>query len=374
MHVNDASRAVPVVGQLLGKESQDAFIEQTAADQLRVRENYARDRQRKTLIPLEESRRKAALALEGRTFDAAHCPIPNTLGSQTLKDIAIADLRPVIDWGPFFRSWGLHGKYPDLLDDAVIGEEARKLKADAEAMLDRMEAENAVRCQAVFGLFPAHRTGDDVQLSSGDTLHFLRQQSPQGQTCLADFIAPKGHPELDTDHIGAFCVTAGHGLEAWCAPFRGDDDDYSEILAKALADRLAEAAAEWLHREVRTTHWGYAPEEALDNDALIAERYRGIRPAPGYPACPDHQDKTTLWNLLDVEKQIGVTLTESLAMWPAASVSGFYFAHPDAAYFGLGKILPDQLEDYAARRGQPVDTAARWLSPVLLERPESIAP
>ena len=374
VHVNDASRAVPVVGQLLGKESRDAFIEQTAADQLRVRENYARDRQRKTLIPLEESRRKAALALEGRTFDAAHCPIPNTLGSQTLKDIAIADLRPVIDWGPFFRSWGLHGKYPDLLDDAVIGEEARKLKADAEAMLDRMEAENAVRCQAVFGLFPAHRTGDDVQLSSGDTLHFLRQQSPQGQACLADFIAPKGHPELDTDHIGAFCVTSGHGLEAWCAPFREDDDDYSEILAKALADRLAEAAAEWLHREVRTRHWGYAPEESLDNDALIAERYRGIRPAPGYPACPDHQDKTTLWNLLDVEKQIGVTLTESLAMWPAASVSGFYFAHPDAAYFGLGKILPDQLEDYAARRGQSVDTAARWLSPVLLERPESIAP
>ena len=372
VHVNDASRAVPVVGQLLGKDSRQAFIEQTSAAQLRVRENYARDRQRKTLIPLEESRRKAALALENRTFDAAHCPTPKQPGVHVLEDLAIADLRLVIDWGPFFRSWGLHGKYPDLLDDAIIGEEARKLKTDAEAMLDRMDAENAVRCQAVFGLFPANRKGDDVQLSQGETLHFLRQQSPQGQACLADFIAPAGHPELDTDHIGAFCVTAGHGLDEWCAPFRADDDDYSEILTKALADRLAEAAAEWLHREIRTTHWGYAPEEALDNDALIAERYRGIRPAPGYPACPDHQDKTTLWTLLDVEKHIGVTLTESLAMWPAASVSGLYFAHPDAQYFGLGKILPDQLADYAARRGQPEDEAARWLSPVLLERPESI--
>ena len=373
VHVNDASRAVPVVGQLLGKESRGAFIEQTSADQLRVRENYARDRQRKTLISLDESRRKASLSNEERTFDAAHCPVPKTLGTQVLGNIPIAELRPVIDWGPFFRSWGLHGKFPELLDDDVIGEEARKLKADAEAMLDRMEAENAVRCQAVFGLFPAVRREDDIQLESGETLYFLRQQSPQGQACLADFIAPEGHPGLATDHIGAFCVTAGHGLEDWCAPFREDDDDYSEILAKALADRLAEAAAEWLHREVRTRHWGYAPDEALDNSALIAERYRGIRPAPGYPACPDHQDKDTLWSLLDVEKQIGVTLTESLAMWPAASVSGFYFAHPDAAYFGLGKILPDQLEDYAARRGQPVDEAARWLSPVLLERPESIA-
>ena len=278
----------------------------------------------------------------------------------------------MIDWGPFFRSWGLHGRYPDLLNDALIGEEAQKLKSDAEAMLDRMAQEKAIQCQAVFGLFPAVRIGDDVRVNQKDTLHFLRQQSPKGQSCLADFIAPEGHSELETDHIGAFCVTAGHGLEAWCTPFREDEDDYSEILAKALADRLAEAAAEWLHREVRTTHWGYTPEEALDNEALIAERYRGIRPAPGYPACPDHQDKATLWRLLDVEARIGVSLTESLAMWPAASVSGLYFAHPDSRYFGLGKILPDQLVDYAARRGQPEDEAARWLSTVLLERSESI--
>ena len=191
----------------------------------------------------------------------------------------------MIDWGPFFRSWGLHGRYPDLLDDALIGEEARKLKADAEAMLDRMAAENAVRCQAVFGLFEAHRDGDDVRLVSGDTLHFLRQQSPQGQICLADFIAPNGTEGIVTDHIGAFCVTAGHGLEEWCIPFREDDDDYSEILAKALADRLAEAAAEWLHREVRTHHWGYAADEALDNEALIAEQYRDP-PSPRLPGLP----------------------------------------------------------------------------------------
>ena len=372
VHVNDASRAVPVVGRLLGSDSREAFIRTTEQEQLRVRENYARDRQRKNLIPLEEARRKADLAFVNRRFDATHCSVPNTLGVQVLKDIAIADLRPVIDWGPFFRSWGLHGKYPNLLQDDVIGEEARKLKADAEGMLDRMAEENAVRCQAVFGLFPASRDGDDVVIGSGETLHFLRQQSPHGQACLADFIAPGGHPEVKKDHIGAFCVTTGHGLEQWCAPFREDDDDYSEILAKALTDRLAEAAAEWLHREVRTTHWGYAPKEALDNDALIAERYRGIRPAPGYPACPDHQDKAAIWRLLDVEENIGVTLTESLAMWPAASVSGLYFAHPDARYFGLGKILPDQLNDYATRRGQPVDETARWLSPVLLDRPESI--
>ena len=367
VHVNDASRAVPVVSQLLGKESREDFITRTAAEQERVRGHYARDRQRKSLIPIEEARRKAALASENRTFDAEHCPVPNTLGTQVLEDIDLAALRSVIDWTPFFRSWGLHGKYPALLDDDIIGEEARKLKADAEAMLDRMSREKAVRCQAVFGLFPAIRKGDDVVLETGDTLYFLRQQSPQGQHCLSDFIAPQGTPGLDTDHIGAFCVTAGHGLEDWCAPFRDDDDDYSEILAKALADRLAEAAAEWLHREVRTTHWGYAPQEDLDNRALITERYRGIRPAPGYPACPDHQDKQTLWKMLEVEENIGVSLTESLAMWPASSVSGFYFAHPDAAYFGLGKILPDQLQDYAARRNQPVTEAARWLSPVLLD-------
>jgi len=372
VHVNDASRAVPVVGQLLGTNSKEAFAQGIAADQLKVRENYSRDRQRKTLLPLEAARVKAARTNAERTFDSAHCPSPAKPGVHVFEDIAIADLRPVIDWGPFFRSWGLHGKYPDLLQDAVIGEEARKLKADAEAMLDRMAAENAVRCQAVFGLFPASRKGDDVVLENGTTLHFLRQQSPQGQACLADFIAPAGTPGMDADHIGAFCVTTGHGLEEWCIPFKDDDDDYSEILAKALADRLAEAAAEWLHRQVRKDHWGYAGDEALDTAALIAEKYRGIRPAPGYPACPDHQEKTALWSLLDVENHIGVTLTESLAMWPAASVSGYYFAHPDAHYFGLGKILPDQLADYAARRNQPEAEAARWLSPVLLESPQSL--
>ena len=370
VHVNDASRAVPVVGQLLGKTSKGKFTERLAEDQQKVRTHYARDRQRKTLLPILEARRKASSETQNRTFDAAHCPTPKSKGIQVIQDIAIADLRPVIDWAPFFRSWGLHGKYPDLLNDAVIGEEARKLQVDAEAMLDRMEAENALQCQAVFGILPAQREGDDVAIDGGNArLHFLRQQSPKGHACLADFIAPADAPGLNTDHIGLFCVTAGHRLEAWCEPFRADDDDYSEIMAKALADRLAEAAAEWLHREVRTRYWGYAQQEALDNAALIAEKYRGIRPAPGYPACPDHQEKQTIWQVLDVEKHIGVSLTESLAMWPAASVSGYYFAHPDARYFGLGKILPDQLEDYAIRRKQPLDEAARWLSHVLLDRP-----
>jgi len=375
VHVNDASRAVPVVGQLLGKASQEKFAERLAEDQQKVRTHYARDRQRKTLLPLLEARRKASSETQSRTFDKAHCPVPKFTGIQVIRDIAIADLRPVIDWAPFYRSWGLHGKYPDLLNDAVIGEEARKLKADAEAMLDRMESEHALRCQAVFGILPAQREGDDVAINGGDArLHFLRQQSPKEHASLADFIAPGDAPGVNTDHIGLFCVTAGHKLEEWCEPFRTDNDDYSEIMAKALADRLAEAAAEWLHREVRTRYWGYAQEEALDNAALIAEKYRGIRPAPGYPACPDHQEKQTIWQVLDVEKHIGVSLTESLAMWPASSVSGYYFAHPDARYFGLGKILPDQLEDYATRREQPLDEAARWLSPVLLDRPVTPAP
>lgn len=372
VHVNDASRAVPVVGQLLSGETRSAYAEGVKADQQKVREHYLRDRQAKSLLPLEAARQKAHTALENRQFDGAHCPAPQKPGIHILRDIAIGDLRPVIDWAPFFRSWGLHGKYPELLDDVVIGVESRKLLADAEAMLDRMEAEAAVQCQAIFGIFPAWRRGDDVQLQNGQTLHFLRQQGQQGHACLADFIAPEGASGLAHDHIGAFCVTAGHGLDDWCAPFRADDDDYSEIMAKALADRLAEAAAEWLHRQVRMDHWGYAPDEALDNAALIAEQYRGIRPAPGYPACPDHQEKKTLWSLLGVEDSIGVSLTESLAMWPAASVSGYYFAHPEARYFGLGKILPDQLEDYAARRGQPIEEAARWLSPNLLERVETL--
>ena len=371
VHVNDASRAVPVVGQLLGNNSREGYILGVAEDQEKVRTHYARDRQRKTLLPLVEARRKAGSILEGRIFDSNHCPTPASTGVQVLRDMAISDLRPVVDWAPFFRSWGLHGKYPDLLADPIIGEEAKKLKVDAEAMLDRMEAEKAVRCHAVFGILPALREEDDVVINDGDArLHFLRQQSPKAHASLADFIAPAGSPHLETDHIGLFCVTAGHGLEEWCVPFREDDDDYSEIMAKALADRLAEAAAEWLHREVRMKYWGYAKGETLDNAALISEKYRGIRPAPGYPACPDHQEKMTLWQLLDVEKHIGVSLTESLAMWPASSVSGYYFAHPDARYFGLGKILPDQLEDYAKRRDQPLDEAARWLSPILLDRPE----
>ncbi len=372
VHVNDASRAVPVMGRLISSESRAGFIEELTLDQEKVRNHYAKNRARKALIPLQEARRKAALSRNKLTFDAAHCPAPRSTGVHTLEALSISALREVIDWSPFFRSWGLHGRYPDILDDKVVGTEARKLLADAIAMLDRMEKERAVQCKAVFGLMPAHREGDDIALADGSKtrFHFLRQQSAHGQQCLADFLAPEGTPGLEHDHVGLFCVTAGHGLEDWCVQFREDDDDYSEILAKALADRLAEAAAEWLHKAVRQDYWGYDAQESWTNEELIAERYRGIRPAPGYPACPDHQDKRTIWQVLQVEERIGVSLTESLAMWPASSVSGFYFAHPEARYFGLGKILPDQLEDYASRRGQDLKETARWLSPVLLDDPD----
>ena len=283
-------------------------------------------------------------------------------------------LEPYIDWTPFFRSWDLHGKYPRILEDEVVGDQAKKLMKDARTTMRRLIREGVLQARAVFGLFPARRTGmDDIEIQTMDgatyTFLTLRQQSAKKegvpQLALADFIAP-GESGIQ-DYMGCFCVTAGIGVEEEASRLEAAGDDYGSIMVKALADRYAEAFAEYLHREVRMKHWGYAPEETLDNDALIREAYRGIRPAPGYPACPDHLEKETIWQILGVEEEIGVRLTENLAMWPAASVSGYYFAHPEARYFGLGKIRTDQLTDYAQRRGISLAEARKWLGPNLAE-------
>ena len=304
-------------------------------------------------------------------------PRPTFLGLRSFDDYPLAELVERIDWTPFFRTWELAGAYPRILEDPVVGASARNLFTDARAMLDRIVAERLFRARAVIGFFPANREGeDDIALFADEarrerlaTVHTLRQQGSKGagraNLALADYVAPAGIP----DYLGAFVVTAGIGVEALAKDFEAKHDDYNSIMVKALADRLAEAFAERMHERVRREFWGYAPDESLDNEALIREAYRGIRPAPGYPACPDHTEKITLFRLLDAERQAGVTLTEGCAMLPASSVSGFYFAHPEARYFGVGKIERDQVEDYARRKGQDVATTERWLSAILAYDP-----
>ena len=282
---------------------------------------------------------------------------------------------PYIDWSPFFRSWDLHGRYPDILNDAIVGEQATDLFADAQVILTEILDKKLLTAKAVFGLFPANAVADDdIEVYTNDqreevAVKFLtlRQQlkkrEGKSNVALADFIAPKASGK--SDHIGAFCVTAGFGTAELAKQYEEANDDYNAIMVKALADRLAEAYAEYLHEQVRRQHWGYAAEEQLDNEALIKEAYKGIRPAPGYPACPDHLEKNTIWELLKVEENIGVSLTESLAMWPAASVSGYYFAHPEAHYFGVGKITQDQVKSFAERKNIAVEEAEKWLRPNL---------
>ncbi len=295
---------------------------------------------------------------------------PNKPGITIYNDIPLETLREFIDWTPFFMSWELRGKYPAIFNDTTVGEEARRIFNDANAILDKIIQEKSLTAKAVCGLFPANRIGDDdVELITDNgtiMLYFLRQQSQKSpgtpNLCLSDFIAPK---EAGEDYIGAFAVTAGIGLESIVKEYELDHDDYSAIMAKAIADRLAEAAAEWLHFIVRTELWGYATDETLDNQGLIEEKYQGIRPAPGYPACPDHTEKKKLFALLDVEKNAGITLTENYAMYPAAAVSGWYFSHPASKYFPVGKIGRDQVEDYARRKGMTIQETERWLSPNL---------
>ena len=368
IHVLDASRSVTVVESLLGPKKPD-FLSALRTDYEKIRVHHAKHQAAKELLPLAQAQANA-LQLE---FNAQTMALPKQLGVQ-LHEPSIEELVPYIDWTPFFQTWDLHGKYPQILSDAVVGEAASKVFADAQQLLAQVIADQILQCKGVSGIFPANSVGDDIEIydvQTKEVLHrqiTLRQQTKkvagQANMALADFIAPKTSGLQD--YIGAFVVTAGLGIEHYISDFDAKQDDYNSIMIKALADRLAEAFAEYLHAHVRKETWGYAPQENLENQALIAEKYRGIRPAPGYPACPDHLEKLGIFSLLDATKQIGVTLTESLAMWPAAAVSGWYFAHPDAKYFGLGKITQEQLEDVAKRKGEDAADIERWYSSILV--------
>jgi len=379
IYVTDASRAVGVVSGLMSKEGRPKQIAKVREEYKRMAESYARGQEEKTRAPLAQARGNA-LKLDWAGYTPHK---PTFLGTRTLKTYDLADLARYIDWTPFFQAWELKGQYPRILEDDKYGEAARPLFEDAQAMLKQIIDEKWLTAEAVVGFWPANSVGDDIELYADEsrkapfaTLHTLRQQMARdsggrANMALADFIAPKETGVAD--YIGGFAVTAGIGEDDVARRFERANDDYSKILVKSLADRLAEAFAEALHAKVRRELWGYAPDETLSNEALIAEDYRGIRPAPGYPAQPDHTEKGTLFDLLEVEKEIGVKLTESYAMWPAAAVSGFYFSHPDARYFGVGKIGRDQVEDYAARKGWSVEEAERWLAPILNYDPKRLA-
>jgi 5-methyltetrahydrofolate--homocysteine methyltransferase len=371
VHVNDASRAVTVVSQLLQKNQETDYRQSVKDDYATFRENFQKRKDSKTYIPLLDAREQK--------FNVdwnSNLPVrPKKLGAQVIDQQELSVLVDYIDWSPFFRSWDLHGKYPDILNDEVVGEQAKSLFEDAQLLLQQIIDGKWLTAKAAFGLFPANsNAADEIEIYADENrkepVHkfiSLRQQGKKAKGkpyfALADFVAPKG----TDDYVGCFCVTAGFGSDALAKRFEDNNDMYNNIMVKALADRLAEAFAEYLHKKVRTEHWGYQPDEQLSNEALIQEKYCGIRPAPGYPACPDHLEKNTIWDLLDVSNVIGVTLTESLAMWPAASVSGYYFAHPEARYFGLGKIEKDQLTDYSRRRNIGLDEAEKWLRPNLNE-------
>jgi 5-methyltetrahydrofolate--homocysteine methyltransferase len=378
VHVLDASRAVPVTTSLLSEDGKDAFVAQHRVEFEALRKAHAAPKQE--LVPLETARARRT-PIEWRVEDVA---APGFTGVRVLDDFPIAELRELIDWTPFFHTWGLKGVYPRILDDVRQGDEARKLIADANAMLDRMIQEKPITARGVYGFFPANAVGDDVEIYADEKrtdservgvltrFHFLRQQANrEGEPCrsLADFVAPR-ETGLG-DYLGAFAVTSGIGLKEFCDRFRAEHDDYNAILAEAVADRLAEAFAECLHKRARA-QWGYGKDEKLSIDEIIHEKYRGIRPAAGYPACPDHTEKGTLWQLLDVEAKTGMQITESFAMWPGSSVSGLYFAHPESRYFSLGKIGRDQVEDYATRKGMSVAEVERWLGPNLNYEPVEV--
>jgi 5-methyltetrahydrofolate--homocysteine methyltransferase len=367
VHVLDASRAVPVTTSLLSEDGKAAFVVQHRADYESLRKAHSAPKQAVVSI---ETARKRRTPIQWRAEDI---PTPSFTGVRVLDNFPLATLREFIDWSPFFHTWGLKGIYPRIFEHPEYGAQARQIHTEANVLLDKMVAERLIAARAVYGLFPANAVGDDVELYTDSTrtkvlqrFHFLRQQANRegSEPCrsLADFIAPKetGLP----DHIGAFAVTSGICLKELCDSYRVKNDDYNAIMAEALADRLAEAFAECLHKRVRE-EWGYGRAEGLSNADLIEEKYRGIRPAAGYPACPDHTEKGPLWHLLDVQKNTGMLITESFAMWPGSSVSGLYFAHPESRYFSLGKIDRDQVADYAARKGMTVAEVERWLGPNL---------
>jgi 5-methyltetrahydrofolate--homocysteine methyltransferase len=370
VYVNDASRAVGVAAALLSAEQRPTYLADVRTEYVRIAAAHARGEEQKRRVGLADARANA-LKLDWRSYVP---PRPSFLGTRIFSDYALAELVAYIDWSPFFATWELTGKYPAILDDAKFGEAARSLYADARAMLDKIIAEQWFRASAVVGFWPANADGDDVNIFADETraqptavLHTLRQQlsrrEGRANVALADFVAPKQTGLAD--YIGAFTVTAGIGEDAVANRFKGANDDYSSIMVKALADRLAEAFAERMHQRVRRELWGYAGDETLRAQDLIAEKYRGIRPAPGYPAQPDHTEKATLFALVGGEQAIGVKLTESFAMWPGASVCGLYFSHPESHYFGVGKIERDQVEDYAQRKGWTITEAEKWLAPVL---------
>jgi 5-methyltetrahydrofolate--homocysteine methyltransferase len=365
VHINDASRAVTVVGNLLKNDS-EIYKNQIREDYNMFREQFLKRSKKKEYLSIEEAR-KNKFQIDWNTSEISK---PKKLGVQILKDFDITKLEGYIDWSPFFRSWDLHGKFPDILKDHVVGDHATELFADAQILLKRIFDEKLLKAKAIFGLFKANTINDDIEIKDEtgnvlDTFLTLRQQSKKSEgkpnIALADFIAPKSSEKQD--YMGCFCVSTGFGTEEMANKFEAEHDDYNSIMIKALADRLAEAFAEYLHKEVRTQHWNYVTNENLSNEELIKENYKGIRPAPGYPACPDHLEKNTIWDLLNVEKSIGVKLTDSLAMWPSASVSGYYFANPEARYFGLGKITKDQVKDYSKRRNITFKEAEKWLNP-----------
>jgi 5-methyltetrahydrofolate--homocysteine methyltransferase len=372
IYVTDASRAVGVVANLMSKSERGPYMDGVRQEYVKIREAYAKGETKKTRLSL-------AAARENRfriDWSRYAPPRPKLLGTRAFKDYELAELVPYIDWTPFFATWELTGRYPAILDDNVVGAEAKKLFADARAMLARIVEEGWLTANAVIGIWPANAQADDIELFADDrrgapiaVLHTLRQQmarenrTDRANTALADFVAPKETGLAD--YVGTFAVTAGIGEAEALARHLAKTDDYGRIMLKALADRLAEAFAERMHERVRREFWGYAPRERLTKEDLIAERYRGIRPAPGYPAQPDHTEKGTIFRLLDAEAQAGIRLTESFAMWPGAAVSGLYFSHPDSHYFGVGKVERDQVEDYAARKGWSVGEAERWLAPVL---------
>ncbi|MBO0717798.1 MAG: B12-binding domain-containing protein, partial [Rhizobiales bacterium] len=378
IYVNDASRAVGVVSALMARDARARYVADIRGEYARIAAAHARGEGNKQRLSLAAAR---ANALRLDWSGAYTPPAPQLLGTRTLVDIPVGELIDTIDWTPFFATWELAGKYPTILNDAKVGEAARGLYADAQAMLRRAIAEGWFTTRAVVGFWPANSEGDDILVFSDEarrtpiaTLHTLRQQlarrEGRANVALSDFIAPRTSGLAD--YIGAFAVTAGIGEDAVVERFKHANDDYSAIMAKALADRLAEALAERMHQRVRREFWGYDPGEALSNAELIAERYRGIRPAPGYPAQPDHTEKGTVFTLLGAESAIGVTLTESFAMWPGASVCGLYFSHPESYYFGVGKIERDQVEDYARRKAQTLGQTERWLAPILNYDPAAL--
>ena len=367
VHVNDASRAVTVAGNLLNTETKLKYTTDIRLEYDELREGYLNRSRDKNFLTIEQARANK-LKLDWDNFT----PIkPNFIGSKTIE-VDLEDLVPYIDWTPFFRTWELFGKYPAILTDEVVGEQATSVFEDAQEMLKVILKEKKLTAKGIYGIFPANQVNDDDILVSPSTINHqpitfltLRQQSQKTagapNIALADFIAPKDSGK--TDYIGAFCVTTGFGVDEWATEFEKNLDDYNSIMVKALADRFAEAFAEYLHEKVRKEIWGYAADEILTTEELIGESYKGIRPAPGYPACPDHLEKPTIWKLLNVEQEIGVKLTESMAMWPASSVSGYYFGNPESKYFGLGKIKEDQVIDYAKRRSVPTEVANKWLNP-----------